>query len=1183
MADQPSNETLKQMLSGFSAMQYNLGLLPMQQSQAMAGAGAQFQAPPPPPQIPHPSEAAMHAMNMHQNMVQQTLQAAQVTRYQPPPSAPMPSVGAMGGMSMMNPFAAPAMGGGGGGGGGAAFSGGFAGGGGFGGGGGFAGGGGFGTPRMPSVFNPFAPTLPGAHFATPAQRNLQMMHHAQAQTMGTIAGIGEAAMGIGGSVIGGALGSAFGPLGTMAGSFLGGKIGGAVSNMVFNPVTQDFARGRQIQQMTSPFMVSGPNMNMVTGSGMDAHSARGVATGVRHLQRDYDFERTGFNTQDTMRIMQMSAGQGLLTGAQSSDQMVQKVKEISKTVKMLMKITGDPDVRDAIQSLGQMREMGFQGLAAQAGAVANRASFARMAGVSQQQMGQIMAGGADMASQYGLVGATGAGASMYGAGAANVAASSGALNDLQLARAGGRAGLGQINTMASLSAMQNDQYMLAAMGRGPGGKMQVDMARYREMQTRPFDEVQRLAADSLRNMDTKGIFEWNTRRQEMKDEIAQKMKPGEMQMNMLSQARAFQAQVPGMSLGTALQSTTGLGADQARALEVQFSSRSYWQGMANQLRVQRQEVVEQEKAQREQYRTPGLATRMKRGIRGAIDSVSDTLSSPFRSISEHFERVREDEEAAGRGEHIRRYGDSDLATSGDERALLKESIQKGGLRRSYARGGSNFVSETGTGGLGGAFGRSAGRQLNRMGSFLGLTSESGANRLAAIADYSKGRYTSLGETFGDPEEALKRVQDVIDVSHAVSAPALTSQQLSTTFQRISDVGGPGGKKFNALDIIGRATTAMLAGGGEAGYIKSARAMSASEMKDHFISAATKGSDGMTRAQAEKAWEGSKGQIMKRMSDTVYASGDQKKIERFEKAKDVEMRAGGVDLKGDRDAAKAQIADELKMSGMGAVSDKTMAEVKALVSQNKGDEGDLVLALATAERAKTSGNDEEKKRGEQITKEIGAKFKDQPDKLAALQERALRVAGSMSKDTADAMERTFRGTQDLAGVTSSMKLVRTAAGHKMELAARDEFASKLASQTGRKDLEGMDPDKAFRSLTADEVEKLDPKMKAAYEKWSKGDSSGLNDEIAKAGPSSKTTRHSGASSDRLRDIDSQIARMDEEAANATGDVDPSAKLQADSTVLFAKSVGEFATVVKDFKGGSETDRLITAMPWFQSQR
>lgn len=1154
MADQQSNETIRQMMSGFSAMQFNLGLLPMPQAQAMAGAGAQYQTPPPPPRVPHPSEAAMNAMAVHQNMMQQTLQTAQMTRYAPPPSAP---IGAMSAYAPSGGYVSPLGGGGGGFGGGAPSP--------------FVGGG-FGgnhaapfSPRLPSIFNPFAPTLPTAHFATPAMRNQQLMQHAQAQTMGMMAGVGEAGMGVGGSALGGMIGSAFGPLGTLAGSFLGGKVGGAVSNMIFNPVTQDYARGRQIQQMTSPFMVTGPNMNTATGAGLDPRAARDVASGIRHLARDPDFERTGFNSQDAMRIMQTSASAGLLTGATSPDQLVQRVKDISKTVKVLMKITGDPDVRDAIHSLGQMRDMGFNGLASQAGAVANRMSFARMAGQSSAQMQQTMMAGGDMAGQYGLVGATGAMAGGFGAGAANVAASSGALNDLQMARAGGRAGLGQINTMGALSAMNNEQYMLAAMGRDSKGRMTVDMGAFRKAQTMSFGDVQEKAADALRNMGTQGIFEWNTRRQEFKDQIAQKLHPGEMQMMMMQQAKAFQNAVPGMSLGTAIEKTTGMNASQARALELQMNSRGYWQGLANQTRIDRRDLVDQEKAQREQYRTPGMMTRAGRWGRGVIGGIGDAVSSPFRSIADHFDRMHEDDDAAEHGEHIRRYGDSQMASTSDERDLLRSSIREGGLRGSYNRGGGSM----GPAGVLGA----VDRQVNRMTSFMGFSSKSNANRMASVADYSRGRYTSLGETFGDSQDALKRVQDVIDVSRAISAPALTAQQNTTMFQRIGDAGGPG-KKFNAMDIISRATVNMLStmgtDGRGAGLIKSASAMDASSMKQHFVDAAMKGSNSMTKDQAEAAWEGSKSQIMKRMSETVYASGDQKKIEQFEKDKDVEMRAGGVDLKSDHAAAKAQIADELGMAGMGGMSDKATSEIKALVAQNKGPDGDDIIALAVAERGLNSSDEKVREQSQRTFKEIEAKHG--KEKAGQLQEKATRIAGGLSGETAGVLTQAFKGTQDLSGVEKTIGLGRKGLGHTLELAARDEFSSKLAKQTGRKDLEGMSTDKALASLSADEIDKLDPTLKAAVMKYREsGDRSGVDEEVAKSGPTSGTTRHSGASSDKLRELDERIASYEDQAAKSTDDGTPES-LQAKASDLFANAVSDFVGAVRDLKGSSENDRL-----------
>lgn len=1157
MADQQSNETIRQMMSGFSAMQYNLGLLPMPQAQAMAGAGAQYQAPPPPPQVPHPSEAAMQAMATHQNMIQQTMQAAQMTRYTPPPSAPIGAMSMYGGGGYISPLGG--------------------GGGGFGGGGPspFAGGGGgFGgnhtapfAPRMPSIFNPFAPTLPTAHFATPAMRNQQLMQHAQAQTMGLISGVGDAAMGIGGSVLGGMAGGMFGTFGKLAGGVIGSAIGGAVSSMIFNPVTQDYARGRQIQQMTAPFMVSGPNMNMATGAGLDARAGREVASGIRHLARDHDFERTGFNSQDAMRIMQTSASAGLLTGATSPDQLVQKVKDISKTVKVLMKITGDPDVRDAIHSLGQMRDMGFQGLASQAGAVANRMAFARMAGQSPAQMMQAMQMGGDMAGQYGLVGATGAMAGGFGAGAANVAASSGALNDMQLARAGGRSGLGQTLAQGSLSAMNNDQYMLAAMGRDSKGRMTVDMNAFRRAQTMSFGEVQEKAADALRTMDTKGVFEWNTRRQEFKDQIAQKLHPGEMQMMMIQQAKAFQNAVPGMSLGTAIEKTTGMGADQARSLELMANSRQYWQGLANQARIDRRDLMDQEKAQREEYRTPGLATRMRRGIGDAMGSVSDTLSSPFRRIAGHFERMREENEAADHGERISRYGDSDIAHDAGERKMLRDSLRRGGSMR----GGANFVDQMGTGGMTGALGRSAGRQMNRIGSFLGLSGESDANRLASIADYSKGRYTSLGESFGDPRDALARVQDVIQVGQAASASPLAGDKLTKLYQSIGDAKGTSGHKVSAAAVMASTTLNVMdrIKDKKAGYIKSAGAMAGSDFRAAFMEAAKQ--NGMNEGEAAKAWDANKSQIINSIAEDVHNSGDKKAIETIEKAKEVQFRAGAVDLARTDDEAKDAISAKLKKSGMGDLSDKGMQQIKSVLANHDMD----TIAIASAQAALTSGNDEEKKVAQKVLAEQQAKLGDKVfgEKLR----EAKNLQGSMSGDVQDAFERTLRGSANVQDVKDKLSLVSEAAGDKMKLAAQKEFKQKL--DRAHKGAAGADSVMdAVHMISDAELDQLDKPTREAIQKFRKtGDAGAIDDAVAAAGPSTRTTRHSDATSDKLNELEERAAALDQMAAGAS-DEGAGGDVQLKATTLFADAVSNFATAVKDLKGDSENDRLNKLNPF-----
>jgi hypothetical protein len=1195
MADQQSNDTIRQMMSGFSAMQFNLGLLPMAQAQSMGGASQQFQAPPPPPQIPHPGEAAMQAMSRHNDMVQQTLQAAQVTRYQPPPSAPTPAVSAMVSMGAGNPFMAPPVGGGYSGGGG---GGGFGGGGGYAGGGAFAGGGfaGGGGPRLPSVFNPFAPTLPQAHFASPAMRNLQLMQHAQSQTMGMIAGVGEAALGIGGSVLGGAIGTALGGgIGGMIGSWAGGKIGGAVSSMVFNPVTQDFARGRQIQQMTSPFMVSGAHLNTATGQGMDAQSARQVATGIRHLQRDYDFERTGFNTQDTMRIMQSSAGAGLLTGAQNPDQIVQKVKDISKTVKLLMKITGDPDVQSAIHSLGEMRSMGFQGLAAQAGAVANRATFARMAGVSQGQMGQIMAQGGDLAAQFGLVGATGANAAMYGAGSANVAASSGALNDLQLARAGGRQGLGQITAAASLNAMQNEMYLLAGSKVGKGGKLEMDMDAFRRAQGMSFKDVAQESASKLRELQAHGIFDWDTRKQELKDTIAQKLRPGEMQMMFLQQARAFQAQVPGMTLGQALQQTSGgtLDAGQARALEVQFQSRQYWEGMAQQGRAQLREVRDHEKAAREQYRTPGMMTQAGRGIRDAMGAVSDTVSSPFRSISEHFERVHEDEDAAEHGERISRYSALDIANDATEQRALREGLRDPGFQRAARQGRSTFDAAPGRGSFAGVMGGSLGmipgqfgeswrrsteREMNRIGSFLGLSSESAENRISSIADYSRGRRTSLFESFHDAGESLAQVQDVIETSKSMGdAERLKADAVVKTSRGITDALGTG-NKVNGDVILNNTTKNMVMAINDmkAGLIKSAGAAGASDFKAAFVKA-NKDAGVTDDAAIEKAWQSQKRGIMASVSRDIMASGTKEQKEVMVKAQEVEARAGGVDLLGDRDAVKADIKDKLDMSGMGDISDDTMGKVKSVVLHHDK----TTIAMATALAGQTSKNKAEREGAQRVLDEMAQSMGSEA--FNKKKDEASRLVGSMDDNTQDAFEKMLRGTAGAKGLEGSVDLVQKATKERLASAASDEFMQRLEGiHKGASSASSVAG--AVQQIRDDELDRMEEAggsgaefAKRLRKARDTGDMSHIEEDIAKAGPKSTTSRHSEGSSDKIRELQESIDKQEDEASKATGDEDPTAKMQSDSTDLFAKSVVEFATAVKDLKGGGEAANLAAANP------
>jgi len=1186
VADQQSNETIRQMMDGFSSMQFNLGLLPMRQAQAMAGAAAPFQAPPPPPQVPHPSEAAAAAMQHQQAMMSQSLQMAQATRYAPPPSAPTPALSAMGAYAPASPV-----------GGGGFMGGGMGGYGGMGGGvAGFSGGGFAPAARaMPSIFNPLAPALPGAHFMSPALQHLQVQQHHQSQFMGAAVGIGSAGVGFGGSMLGGALGSAFGPLGTMAGSWLGGQIGNAVSSMIFNPVTADFARGRQIQQMTSPFMVSGPSMNMATGQGLSAQAGRDVATGIRHLSRDYDFERTGFNTQDAMKIMQSSASAGLLTGAQSSDQIVQKVKDISKTVKMLAQLTGDPDVQHAVQALGQMRSLGFQGLAAQAGAVNNRAVYARMAGQSQAQMTATMMGGADMAGQFGLVGATGATAAMYGAGSANVAASSGALNDLQLARAGGVQGLGRLNTAGALSAVNNEQYLLAAMGRDKQGKFTVDMDEYRRLKDLSFGEVQRRAADAIQGMGAKGIFEWNSQKQELKDRISQQMRPGEAQMMMRSQALQTMRAVPGMDMATAISKNTGMSASDAQSVSEELSSRKYWDGMIQQAEVQKRETIDRQRAQNAQYRTPGLMGQLGRSARGFVGGVSDAISSPFRSLSERIERAGEDEDAASHGQHIRRVSglaiardDAERSMSHIDREFLQAYSQNVGAsvfspkpvtaQSMYA---SMFRGEASRSEYGGG----SNRMDNRIGSLLGLTAESDENRVVSLASRAEGSMYGWHPfaSFGDVGDAVEKVRNVERAAYSIQqAGSISTQDTRDVIGRLGRGGGGGGSekfdKFAAAlaahvhsleagaapaapdgvdpdSYAGRQGRAML---GMFTRARSASALTADKMRQIYIDQ----QPGNEKAAAAEYDADPK--LAQAALKRVMQTGGTKTQEVLGLTSDIGIDAGGIKGGRSRKGADALIGSEIVDAGMvGVAGLGQMGELKSFFAHH--DDNDEVAIAAAMAASQSDDADVAKQGSEQlaaIRKRLGE---------AKYTEKSTSVAGDLTPSSARALTTFAMGGKD---ITSRIGTGRKAFGNIQGKADMGAVMEKVRALGGE---EGDDVVTSLKSVTGSRLDaEDDPTLAKLFRAAQTGDADAIDALAKHLAPTSTEARYGGAASG-TKQLDADIAKMKEARDQLSDDSSAGgsqAKGMLDATAAFTDAVKLFAKaagVVADRGDQAELDK------------
>lgn len=930
MADSQNNETLRSLLAGFNQMQANAGLLPVQTGQMPMGVS--LNSPPQMMAVPSPGDFAASMMAQQQSQMQQTIAAAQMTRFSPPPSA------------QMNPFAAAAFGGGGGGmpnpmfftspqfgmyrppTGGVPMP--------------------YGPMRVPNQFNPFAPSIGAPHFATPAMHALQVSRAYQAQNVGSFAGMVEGGLGIGGSILGTAVGSMLGgPIGGFIGGWAGQHLGGMAANMTIGPALDDIRRGRLLQNTTAPWMVTGPNLDPFTGQGLSRSAGRDTAFGLRHLARDYDFGRTGFNTQDVMKITQLASDQGLLQTAQHPDEIVRKVKDISKSVKALIQITGDPDVRNAIAGLGEMRRLGFEGLGNQAGAMANRTMFSRMAGVSQADMhAQFGMPGAMMAQGMGLAGATGYNAGMAGAGVANVAISGGAFNDMQLARAGGRQGLSQILTQAALGGVNQSIFMGAALRSGPGGQLTIDPEAYRKAMTMSVSEATQEAAHRTAGLSQTQLMAIPRLQQEFKDKLASSMTPMEMQLNIVRQAQGLMKNVPGMDLGGAFQAMMGNDTEAARALELTFKP-STFRGLEQQLNVQRRNAMDRVRAAREQYRTPGLLTRGGRAIREGLGSISDSIVDPFARAMEASSQIQEDNAALSRGERIQRLPGEAVVSTARDRQLAAQAAQAGAFSRVVQL--ADAMPQEGAGGFANSFFAS--------GDFTTLSSDAQRRRLLMESKGHGGLFGKFVSAFDVGGTRGQQAEQLTDIGRAAGMiDTAMNMKASDVAASATSVQGDLGRKVDMVGALRAMRSKLSAALPRAGFTKGAGALHAGTLKRLWVE--TLMGSGVDRKTAETYVSQNAERLGSlAVADLIQNGGLDKKqvMEVLTVTQNIRDKIGSAgSLEDLRHAAEADLAHRFDALGVGHYGDNKALQEHIADSLGKSDVN--LVARALMERSGGAG-------------------------------------------------------------------------------------------------------------------------------------------------------------------------------------------------------------------------------------
>lgn len=497
------------------------------------------------------------------------------------------------------------------------------------------GGGGFGGP--PSPFTAYAPGAPPAYggfqgqgvmpfapaqsagaFNTPYSHGLDQLQaqndraFAMRQTFGGVAAHmgADIAGGMGGAMVGARFGGRFGAIAGAAAGFLGMEMGGggqfaqnAYMENVAAPNIQRRGMAGMIEHASHAFVPYGSSSH-ASGSGFSHHASEQAAAGLTAMGNSASFQRETFgrfNNADIGRITQSASHEGLMQGVQDPSQMVGRVREIAKSLGAFMELAKEPDIQRALSTMGSLRSSGLN-LGETMGAVQHGRAFARMAGMSFQQMSET--GGAMGSSTFQSMGLTqglGMRAGMMHMGQAAASQNAGVLNPQMMNLVGGASGLANSNNMFSAGMLQMPMMAAGAMS-GSGGISVGAMNGMMNGSTNLFSMTGR-GANTLSGMAARGgveslgmaigmqpLLQDTMGRMMQADGPFTQRNTEDRQIMNLSRQLGMRGSAGFMTAGQAM----GLSPSAALARAQEMGSGSYWSGQRQQIETRRREGREEE-------------------------------------------------------------------------------------------------------------------------------------------------------------------------------------------------------------------------------------------------------------------------------------------------------------------------------------------------------------------------------------------------------------------------------------------------------------------------------------------------------------------------------------------------------------------------------------------------------------
>ena len=228
--------------------------------------------------------------------------------------------------------------------------------------------------------------------------------------IGTAIGIGSqfipGMQGIGGSLLGGLGSMAMENLNAIPG--VGGALRWGIGALNQN-VAEQLAWTGGTQHGTYGRVAMGQGEAGLGGRGMNMQAAMGLGRQMRQMSQEtgHTGQAGAMNQADMLNLLRTAGDTGFLESSVNVDQIAKTVGGLMKLVGSLAKITGDPDFRNNLRELGQMRTMGLttsQGVAA----LESMNTSARMAGLTRSELMETGAlPGAMRSIAAGLTGAVG--------------------------------------------------------------------------------------------------------------------------------------------------------------------------------------------------------------------------------------------------------------------------------------------------------------------------------------------------------------------------------------------------------------------------------------------------------------------------------------------------------------------------------------------------------------------------------------------------------------------------------------------------------------------------------------------------------------------------------------------------------------------------------------------------------